>query len=135
MSTTEYVDNIAASTENLTVMRKTLQQFCNKCDIDKTVTDKIVIGVNEACMNIIKHAYKGLDGEIILAVKLMDNKLRFQLTDFAEPIDVRKIKSRKLEEIRPGGLGVHFIHELMDEVEYIPSVDGKGNKLLMEKNI
>lgn len=57
------------------------------------------------------------------------------IRDFAAPVDVDRIKSRELDDVRPGGLGVHFIREVMDEMEYLPPPDGQGNLLRLRKAI
>jgi len=79
-------------------------------------------------MNIIQHAYgckDGLaaEGEIIVEVLRNGDEWTFRLTDFAQPVDKTKVCSRDLDDIRPGGLGVHFIHEIMDEVKFLDSTD------------
>ena len=55
--------------------------------------------------------------------------------DFAEQVDRDTIKSRVLVDVRPGGLGVHFIHQVMDVVEYKDRDDEPGNMLEMRKTI
>ncbi|MGA8259306.1 MAG: ATP-binding protein, partial [Arenicellales bacterium] len=57
------------------------------------------------------------------------------LRDFAEPIDTSQVKPRPLDTIRPGGLGTHFMREVMDEVEFLPPPFGGGNLLRMVKRI
>lgn len=96
----------------------------------------IVIAVDEACQNIIRHAYKGAsDGEVILDIRREGENLVLNLRDYADKVDVSKIKPRDLDDIKPGGLGTHFIHEIMDEVEFIDPPDGVGNLLRMVKRI
>lgn len=106
-------------------------QGCPQEDIES-----MVLAVNEACMNIIQHAY-GFDdeGDIILEILKNNDQLIFRLTDFAKPVDERSIKSRPLDDIRPGGLGVHLINEVMDEVAFIDCPGKSGNVLEMKKNI
>ena len=60
-------------------------------------------------------------------------RLIIRVTDFAPTADPTKIRSRDLSDIRPGGLGVHFITELMETVEYLPGPGGVGNILLMTR--
>jgi len=50
-------------------------------------------------------------------------------------VDVSKVKPRDLEDIRPGGLGTHFIREVMDEVEFLRPPNDSGNILRMVKRI
>ena len=102
------------------------------------LTDRIVLAVNEACMNIIQHAYGDKrTGEVILEIlnNPDDEELVFRLTDFAKPVDTCVIKSRDLSDLRPGGLGVYLINEVMDKVEFLKPPNGAGNLLEMRKKI
>ena len=95
--------------------------------------DNIVLAVNEACANIIKHVYHyAEDEEIRLLIYRTDCAMVTQLHDDADCVDQAKVKSRDLGDIAPGGLGVHFIHEIMDETAFLDS-KGKGNILQMVK--
>ena len=49
------------------------------------------------------------------------------LRDFAECIDVETVKPRELDDLCPGGLGTHFIAEVMDQVEFMPQPAEGGN--------
>jgi len=102
---------------------------------DKIVRD-VVLAINEACMNIIQHAYKGdASGAIVVQIDEGDGELEFHLQDFAAPVDCTAIKPRPLEELRPGGLGTHFIREIMDECQYGNTAGGVGNFLRMTKRV
>jgi anti-sigma regulatory factor (Ser/Thr protein kinase) len=60
--------------------------------------------------------------------------LRIVIEDEAKQIDPSSIKGRDLEDIRPGGLGVHIIRHVMDCVDYAKR-DGKGMRLTLEKRL
>ena len=97
----------------------------------------IVLAVDEACQNIIRHAYgEETGGEIEVRVEGTAHELRIWLRDFAPSVDPECLaKSRSLDEVRPGGLGTHFILSLMDEAEFVPQPDGAGNLLRMVKRV
>ena len=57
------------------------------------------------------------------------------IRDFAIAVDQERIKPRELDDVRPGGLGVHFIREVMDTMDYLPPPDGQGNLLRLKKTI
>lgn len=102
----------------------------------ETIVRDVVIAINEACMNVIQHAYKGdASGAIVVQIDEGDGELEFHLRDFAAPVDCTAIKPRPLEELRPGGLGTHFIREIMDECEYGNVAGGAGNFLRMKKRV
>lgn len=95
--------------------------------------DDITLMVNEACMNVMQHAYdEDEQGEIMLN---NDGKLHFRLVDYAKPIDLSLVKPCVLDDLRPGGLGTHFINEIMDECDMGHLEEGKGNYLEMIKKI
>ena len=124
-----------AKTENLRQLRDWVRDITVAQGMSEQRTEQVMIGVNEACMNIIEHAYKNYAGDIILDISKDQDSLIYELIDFAQPMDCAKIKSRKLEDIRPGGLGVYFIQEVMDEVEYFPGEAGNGNRICMRVKI
>ena len=96
----------------------------------------MVIAVDEALQNVIRHAYGGSpDGVIDITIRRSSNRLIVLIRDYAETIDVAKVKPRDLNDIRPGGLGTHFMRETMDEVEFLISPEGGGNLLRMTKQI
>ena len=93
------------------------------------------MAVDEACQNIIRHAYRGSGGEIVLSVRCDDGELVLSLVDFAPRIDPSKVKPRDLTDVRPGGLGTHFIREIMDDARMERAADGRGNVLDLTKRI
>ena len=125
-----------AKPERLTLVRALVKKAAEVAGCTNGLSDKLVIALNEACMNVIQHAYKGNDsGEIILEILNNETDIIFRLMDFAAPVDLNSIKPRDLEDIRPGGLGVHFIREIMDNYEMGHLEQGKGNYLEMRKKI
>jgi sigma-B regulation protein RsbU (phosphoserine phosphatase) len=95
----------------------------------------VVLAVDEACQNIIRHAYCGEDGMIELRMESDGDKLCISLEDFADCVDPGQVRPRDLADLKPGGLGTHLIREIMDEVELRPTGEVKGNLLRMVKRI
>jgi sigma-B regulation protein RsbU (phosphoserine phosphatase) len=96
----------------------------------------IVRAIDEACQNVIRHAYGGeTEQEIVLEIERQKDRLVFWLRDFAPRVDVDKVRPRDLEDVRPGGLGVHIIRQIMDEAGFVPSPSGVGNLFRMTKRI
>ena len=87
----------------------------------------LALAVDEALCNVIRHGYKLQTGRPIW-VKIWpledDGKhgpgVRIVIEDEAPPVDVSQIQGRDLDDIRPGGLGVHIIRQVVDEAEYAP---------------
>lgn len=99
-------------------------------------TDDFVIAVNEACMNIMQHAYHGdRSGEIELEINNNGDELVVRLIDYAAPVDPNRIRPRDVAELRPGGLGTHFMREVMDDCIYGHLEGSAGNILQMRKRL
>lgn len=125
-----------ARSEKLPEIRRAVRETAVLQGCDPKILDGIVLAVNEACMNIIQHAYRAEDvGDIILEIAQEHNELIIRLTDSAGPIDSATCRSRDLDDIRPGGLGTHFMRAVMDEVQYLRPSSGQGNILQMKKKL
>jgi len=59
--------------------------------------------------------------------------IEFRIRDQAPVVSLEDWRPRDLDDLRPGGLGVHFIRQIMDEIRYLPSPEGVGNWLSMKK--
>lgn len=101
---------------------------------------KLELACDEACTNIIEHAYGAENlGEIRVTWKFADNAFSITITDDAQPFYPQDIPEPNLDagpddidELKIGGLGIHFMRNLMDEVHF--SIDGeRGNRLVMIK--
>lgn len=122
--------------DQLKSVRAKVTEAVSSCGcIGNTIQD-FVIAVDEACQNIIRHAYQGnQDGEIILEICKENDDIVVLLRDFANTVDPELIKPRDLDDIRPGGLGTRFMQEVMDEVTFLPPPQEGGNLLKMKKRI
>jgi anti-sigma regulatory factor (Ser/Thr protein kinase) len=121
----------SGKTEDLASMREEVRGFLRETCIDDDVSEVIVLAIDEACTNIIRHAYKGEAKPFRIEMSRLKNRLRFVLRDYGIPCEKPKIQSRDLDEIRPGGLGVHIIQQVFDLVEYSPKA--RGTRLTLEK--
>jgi sigma-B regulation protein RsbU (phosphoserine phosphatase) len=122
-----------ADPKRLRLVRPALRAAAEACGFDENETDDVLLAAGEAIENIIVHAYGNQRGEIALAVHRMPDGLMLRIRDFAPTVDPAKIQPRKLEEVRPGGLGTHFIRAVMDDASFIPLPDGEGNLLELIK--
>jgi len=122
-------------------VRARLRETLDEQAVGPEMRDQLVLAVDEACTNIIRHAYcqaidcGGTDETISLLLTRERDMLVFELRDEAPPVDPGKITARDLGECRPGGLGVPFIRTLMDEWELQPGPGGNGNILRMRKRL
>ena len=117
----------------LKVLRLAVLHMCECAGFREDDGKSTMLAVDEACTNIIKHTYKGQNNRPIIAVcEIIGKGIQVTLRDFGKKVQQKKLKSRALDDIRPGGLGIHFISSIMDKVEYDNSCK-EGNKLVMTK--
>jgi len=119
-------------TAELGRVRAVLRDFLADTADDET-SAQIVLAVDEACTNIIRHALAGDSKPVRLACELSGDRLKIVLRDYGTPCDPERIKGRDLNEICPGGLGVHIIQRVFDHVEYEPLAD--GTRLTLERTL
>ncbi len=113
-------------------MRRQVAEILVQAQCTAAEIESIVIALNEACMNVIQHAYGGDSCKPIrLGIELAGDEVRFELLDCAPPIDLAQVRGRSFEELRPGGLGVRFIAQLMQDVRYTHRTENAGNCLRM----
>lgn len=116
-------------------MRHRLADALADLGLTQRTREQLVLAVNEACMNVIQHAYHETPGKAIrLQLVREPELLRFIIEDDAPCIDPVCVKSRDLADVRPGGLGVHFIREIMDEMHFYPCGQ-RGNRLELVKRL
>jgi sigma-B regulation protein RsbU (phosphoserine phosphatase) len=124
----------AARAEELHPVRERVRETCEQCGCPPGLAQDLVIAIGEACQNVVRHAYKGVDdGKATLEIRCVDGMMEFCLTDAAPPVDREKVKPVWPKEVHPGGLGLCLIHNIMDRVEYLPAPSGRGNLLRMVK--
>ncbi len=127
---------IPAQPGRLRLVRAVVSEAAKSSGCQEDCVRDIVLAVDEACQNVIRHAYGGDPEQVIcIDIRRSSDRLFFDVMDFAVPVDPSQIKARSLDEIRPGGLGTHFINECMDEAEYPTPPPGVGNLLRMVKRI
>ena len=125
----------ARATE-LKAVREAVEERILACGARPECARDVVMAVDEACQNVIRHAYgEEREGEIVLRIEQQGDELILSLMDFAPPIDPAKVQPRDLDDVRPGCLGTFLIRELMDSAEFVEPPPGCGNLLRMVKRI
>jgi anti-sigma regulatory factor (Ser/Thr protein kinase) len=111
-------------------------KYARRARLDEQEAYQCKLAVDEACSNIIRHAYGGdPTGEFAVAIRIDSGVCEIQFTDYGEPYDPQDIPppaiGNTIEDARPGGLGLYLIRSVMDEVRYTPGP--QGNRLVMVK--
>lgn len=119
------------------VVRAVINFFARQVGFEDAEAMNLMLAVDEACTNIIRHTYGNqADKSIYVRAESLDDRLEIVLEDTGPPIPVGVLEPRPLrredEELKPGGLGTFFISSIMDRVAY-ESEPGRGNRLTMVK--
>ena len=134
----------------LCVVRAAIERLTEVSGFSPPECRSITRAVDEAVANVMRHAYGGsLDKRIDVSCKRISGMvngvhregLEIELLDKGVPFDKKKLTARSLDEVKPGGLGLHFIRDSMDVMEHSHvngvnrlrlvkylSADGRGQK-------
>ncbi|HEX6810567.1 MAG TPA: ATP-binding protein [Planctomycetota bacterium] len=106
-------------------------------DVLAAATPAVVLALDEACANVVAHRARHLGrDDVELRIELWPDRVRFRLAAFCAAADLPAIRPRDLAEVRAGGLGTHFVGQLMDRVDYEPDPQCPGAMaLLLEKRL
>jgi len=97
----------------------------NRAALDPMEINRMVLAVDELFANIGEHGYQNRPGIVEMRAGIRQSELYFEFRDFAPPIlDDSSLNGRELHDVRPGGLGMHLIHSVMDETHHKALADG-----------
>ena len=122
----------ASHPANLWLVRHCVRQFL-RARFPSDQIDLMVLGVDEACTNIIRHAY-GLQEDQLISLSLETcarGGVRFRLRDYGRSFNPDQCKPRPLDGLQPGGLGLHLIQHAFDKVDYLRR--RRGTMLILTK--
>lgn len=130
---------VPSSTENLAMIREFLNGVLAQTGLDQSDINKLELAVDEACSNVMEHAY-GHDAtkEVVVRVIFDEEVVRVNIIDTGRGFDPQSIPPADLERLvaerRSGGLGLRLMKSLVDEVRY-EFEPGQKNELHMTKRI
>lgn len=122
----------------LATVRNVIRSWVESCELGAEVADELVLAIDEACANAIRHSYEGRsDRSVGLTLRSDSEFLEVRLCDDGVPCSPESVERRELEaptaeELKPGGLGVQLIHQVFDHVEFCPGEES-GNCVVMRK--
>ena len=114
------------STASLKEVRVFSRDVFEKINIPQDQKDELVLAIAEAAQNIVKHGYK---------ISLKDDELEIGFFDKGKKVVPENIQHRKLDDIKPGGLGTFFIKQIMDNAVFKKDQTGWVNHLILTKKI
>ena len=127
---------VPAEEGQLSKVRDFIAECCEEAGFSTRETNNTKLAVDEACTNIIKHAYSTKVGDIAIEVRINPGDISVKLFDTGDRFDFAGVKDPDLDQYvetgRKGGLGVFLINRLMDDVQY--RAGQIGNELIMRKS-
>jgi anti-sigma regulatory factor (Ser/Thr protein kinase) len=121
--------NIKSNPNELKNLRGQIKKYLNENFKDLKV-DEILLAIDEAVQNIIRHAYEMKANQPIDVEIQKTKNFSIKIRDYGKQVELSSIAPRKLNEVRPGGLGVHFIRTICKNVKYEHAKNNKGGTIL-----
>ena len=119
---------------NLSLVRQFVRQFLATHGCCETLSNLMVLGIDEACTNVIRYAYSNAEDQLMrLSLERTAEGVKCRLRDYGRHCEAAKLNGRCLEVIRPGGLGMHLIRQAFDHVYYLRRP--KGTELVLTKEL
>ena len=110
----------SSHTGNLALMRNCVREFLDGYPFSEKERLLMVLGVDEACTNIIRYAYRLRDDQLIaLSMEGLRKCVRMRLRDYGEQVRPHEMKGRSHDMIKPGGLGLYLMRNAFDEIDYV----------------
>ena len=119
---------------------KTIRSFVKSYLIDNKINlihhDSIILAVGEITSNILEHGYNFKESdEIKVDLSFNNNEIKLKFFDNGQIVDIEKIKSRELNDVKPGGLGIFFINEIFDDIHWVKGDPDWNNVLEIKKRL
>ncbi len=125
----------SALAKNLSQIRHFVESAVEGLGFDESQGYHIVLAVDEVCSNVVRYAYPDRESEknkISLKINIYENKIKIKIRDYGIKYDPSAICGREIDDIKPGGLGLHLIHGCMNKVFFNPEIK-EGNELILIK--
>ena len=126
------------NSSSLKDVRSFSRDVFEKLKIEKELKDELVLAIAEAAQNIVKHGYKDVENttdRMEIKISLNNDQLEIGFFDKGKPVVAENVQHRKLDDIKPGGLGTFFIKQIMDGAVFKKDQKGWVNNLVLTKKI
>ncbi len=121
-------------TANLALMRGFVREFLRAFPFTEKQRALMVLGIDEACTNVIRYAYDLRDDQpIALSIEALRTGVRLRLRDYGTKTPPELMRGRSHNDVKPGGLGLHLIRHAFDKVDY--NLKPRGTEFLLTKNL
>jgi anti-sigma regulatory factor (Ser/Thr protein kinase) len=130
--------SLIADVHSLEKIRSFVTRACRAMGLNSDDVWAVQLATDEACSNVLVHAYAGQPGALEVQVEGEPQGVRITIRDWGDAFDPDAVSepdlTSPLEERRVGGLGVYMMRKLMDEVTYDFDAE-RGNTLVMLRSV
>ncbi len=131
--------HVPSSTENLSMIRDFVKSIATQAGMDEMQVARFEMAVDEACANVIEHAYNSdITKEVSIRATVDPDSVVVEVIDTGKGFDPASIQELNLQDLiarkRDGGLGMRLMKSFMDEVHY-ERIQGVKNELRMVKRL
>tara|TARA_B100000287_G_scaffold406047_1_gene430147 strand:- start:169 stop:582 length:414 start_codon:yes stop_codon:yes gene_type:complete len=126
------------SSASLKDVRTFSREVFDKINLPQEQKDELVLAIAEAAQNIVKHGYKDIadtTDRMEIKISLKESELEIGFFDKGKAVVPGNVQHRKLDDIKPGGLGTFFIKQIMDAAVFKKDQKGWVNHLVLTKKI
>jgi serine/threonine-protein kinase RsbW len=129
--------DFAVDSSNLKHVRTFCREVFEKLDINQELKDELILAIAEAAQNIVKHAYNNekTEDKMMIKISVENGHLEIGFSDKGKPVEEEKVRHRKIDDVKPGGLGTFFIQQIMDAVEFKEGKKPWINHLILSKDL
>ena len=138
LSTISEKKDFLVNSASLKDVRSFSRDVFDKLELNQDLKDELVLAIAEAAQNIVKHAYKDVEDnrdKMEITISLKDQELEIGFFDKGRPVDQNNVRHRKIDDVKPGGLGTFFIQQIMDAVVFKEGEKPWINHLVLTKRI
>jgi len=118
-------------------VRSFSRKVFEKINLSEDLKDELVLAIAEAAQNIVKHAYQNEETQdkMEIRITLKDNELEIGFFDKGRPVEKDNVRHRRIDDVKPGGLGTYFIQQIMDAVVFKEGNKPWINHLVLTKKL
>ena len=118
-------------------VRSFSREVFEKINLSQDLKDELVLAIAEAAQNIVKHAYQNEETQdkMEIRITLKDNELEIGFFDKGRPVEKDNVRHRRIDDVKPGGLGTYFIQQIMDAVVFKEGSKPWINHLILPKKL
>jgi serine/threonine-protein kinase RsbW len=130
---------LKATLEEVPLALDFVTQSAKAAGFDEQALYQIQVAVDEACANVVEHAYRDVDpGDMEISCCLDEQTFVIRVRDWGASFDPDEVEDpdvdAPLEERSLGGLGVFLIKQFMEQVQFSFDAE-RGNELVMTKRL